>query len=39
MIQAGTNHSWVNNSDRPCRIAFMLLDAKQKPCFLMEIPR
>lgn len=31
MIQAGTNHSWINNSTGPCRIAFMLLDAKPKP--------
>lgn len=31
MIQAATNHSWINNSKGPCRIAFMLLDAKPKP--------
>ncbi len=30
MIQQGTNHSWINNSAEPCRIAFALLDAKRK---------
>ena len=30
MIQQGTNHSWINNSDKPCRVAFALLDAKPK---------
>jgi quercetin dioxygenase-like cupin family protein len=30
MIQQGTNHSWINNSAQPCRIAFALLDAKRK---------
>jgi quercetin dioxygenase-like cupin family protein len=29
MIQQGTNHSWINKSTEPCRIAFVLLDAKQ----------
>ena len=27
LIQRGTNHAWSNHSDRPCRIAFVLLDA------------
>ena len=27
MIQQGTNHSWINDSAEPCRIAFALLDA------------
>ena len=26
MVQRGTNHAWVNRSDRPCRIAFILID-------------
>lgn len=30
MIQNGTNHSWINSGDEPCRIAFALLDAKPK---------
>jgi len=27
VIQRGTNHAWANNYDRPCRIAFILIDA------------
>lgn len=27
LIQRGTNHSWANRSDRPCRMAFILVDA------------
>lgn len=30
MIQQGTNHSWINSGDAPCRVAFALLDAKKK---------
>lgn len=26
VIQRGTNHGWVNRTDRPCRIAFILVD-------------
>lgn len=29
MVQQGTNHSWINNSNAPCRVAFALLDAKR----------
>jgi mannose-6-phosphate isomerase-like protein (cupin superfamily) len=29
LVQLGTNHAWVNNSDKPCRIAFVLIDAKK----------
>jgi hypothetical protein len=28
LVQQGTNHAWVNNSGRPCRIAFILIDAE-----------
>jgi quercetin dioxygenase-like cupin family protein len=28
MIQRGTYHAWRNVSDRPCRMAFVLVDAK-----------
>jgi hypothetical protein len=28
LIQQATNHAWVNRSDKPCRIAFVLIDAK-----------
>ena len=27
LVQRGTVHSWINRSDRPCRIAFILIDA------------
>jgi hypothetical protein len=26
IIQRGTNHGWSNRSDKPCRIAFVLID-------------
>ena len=29
MVQQGTNHSWINKSTGPCRIAFALLGAKR----------
>lgn len=28
LIQQGTNHAWVNNSAKSCRIAFVLIDAE-----------
>jgi len=28
VIQRGTNHAWVNRGDRPCQVAFVLVDAK-----------
>jgi len=31
VIQRGTNHSWRNLSDRPCRILFVLVDGKFAP--------
>ena len=27
LVQRGTNHAWSNPTDRPCRIAFVLVDA------------
>jgi hypothetical protein len=27
MIQRGTLHGWANRSDKPCRIAFVLVSA------------
>ena len=30
MVQQGTNHSWINNTDQPARIAFALLEAKKR---------
>ena len=31
VIQRGTNHGWANRSDRPCRIAFILIDGQFDP--------
>jgi quercetin dioxygenase-like cupin family protein len=31
LVQQGTNHAWVNRGERPCRIAFVLLDAREIP--------
>jgi mannose-6-phosphate isomerase-like protein (cupin superfamily) len=28
LVQQATNHAWVNNGSKPCRIAFILIDAK-----------
>ena len=28
VVQRGTNHAWANRSGKPCRIAFILIDAK-----------
>jgi quercetin dioxygenase-like cupin family protein len=28
LVQRGTIHNWVNNGSEPCRIAFVLIDAK-----------
>jgi quercetin dioxygenase-like cupin family protein len=28
MVQRGTNHAWANRSDKPARVAFVLVDAK-----------
>jgi quercetin dioxygenase-like cupin family protein len=27
LVQQGTNHAWSNRTNRPCRIAFVLIDA------------
>jgi len=29
LVQQGTNHAWVNRGKAPCRIAFVLIDAKE----------
>jgi mannose-6-phosphate isomerase-like protein (cupin superfamily) len=31
LVQQGTNHAWVNRGTRPCRIAFVLIDAEEPP--------
>jgi mannose-6-phosphate isomerase-like protein (cupin superfamily) len=29
VVQQGTNHAWVNNGNETCRIAFILIDARE----------
>jgi mannose-6-phosphate isomerase-like protein (cupin superfamily) len=29
LVQQGTNHAWVNRGDKPCLIAFVLIDAER----------
>jgi len=31
IVQRGTNHAWINKSDRPCLLAAVLIDAKPAP--------
>jgi uncharacterized cupin superfamily protein len=31
LVQQGTNHAWVNRGPIPCRVAFVLIDAKEIP--------
>ena len=31
LVQQGTNHAWVNNTDKPCRICFVLIDGVEPP--------
>lgn len=31
LIQRGTAHAWSNRTDRPCKVAFILIDAKPAP--------
>jgi mannose-6-phosphate isomerase-like protein (cupin superfamily) len=31
LVQQGTNHAWVNRGKRPCKIAFVLIDAGGAP--------
>jgi naringenin degradation protein FdeH len=33
LVQQGTNHAWVNNSTQTCRIAFVLIDAREPPAW------
>jgi mannose-6-phosphate isomerase-like protein (cupin superfamily) len=30
LVQQGTNHAWVNRGSKPCRIAFVLIDAQER---------
>jgi uncharacterized cupin superfamily protein len=31
LVQQGTNHAWVTRGSKPCRIAFVLIDATAFP--------
>jgi mannose-6-phosphate isomerase-like protein (cupin superfamily) len=33
VVQQGTNHAWVNSGSAPCRIAFVLIDAREPPAW------
>jgi mannose-6-phosphate isomerase-like protein (cupin superfamily) len=33
LVQQATSHAWVNNGDKPCRIAFILIDAHTPPAW------
>jgi mannose-6-phosphate isomerase-like protein (cupin superfamily) len=33
LVQQATNHAWVNNGTKSCRIAFILIDAKTPPAW------
>ena len=29
VVQQATNHAWLNRGTKPCRVAFVLIDAKE----------
>lgn len=33
LVQQATNHAWVNNGTKPCRIVFILIDGKTPPAW------
>ena len=33
VVQQATNHAWVNRGTEPCRIAFVMIDAKKPPAW------
>jgi mannose-6-phosphate isomerase-like protein (cupin superfamily) len=38
LVQQGTNHAWVNNGTQTCRIAFVLIDAREPPAWKIVAP-
>jgi mannose-6-phosphate isomerase-like protein (cupin superfamily) len=36
LVQQGTNHAWVNRGARPCKVAFVLVDAAGSPMIPAE---
>jgi hypothetical protein len=39
VIQCGTNHAWVNRSDKACDVMFVLLDGKFDPNLAATLPQ
>jgi naringenin degradation protein FdeH len=37
LVQRGTNHGWVNRSDRVCRVLFIIVAAKLSPDLMRSI--
>jgi uncharacterized cupin superfamily protein len=29
VVQQATNHAWINRSNAPCRVAFILMDSEE----------
>ena len=38
LIQAGTNHAWVNRSNAPCQVLFAMMDAEFDPALAATLP-
>jgi naringenin degradation protein FdeH len=36
LVQQATNHAWVNNGTKPCRIAFILIDSATPPAWTQD---
>lgn len=36
--QRGTNHSWSNRSDKPCRMLYVLIDGEFDPGLAASFP-
>jgi quercetin dioxygenase-like cupin family protein len=37
LVQCGTNHAWVNRSDAPCMVAFVLVDGEFEPALKQKL--
>ena len=38
VVQRGTDHAWANRSDRPCKVAFILIDGEFTPELRTALP-
>ena len=36
LVQQATNHAWVNNGTKSCRIAFILIDSREPPAWQQD---